>query len=58
MKYAKIHPFALQEIFDLLEDGYRVIDSHDNDDCFTVFIMNDDDNTKFFDFDYIEEEDE
>lgn len=58
MKYAKIHPFALQEIFDLLEDGYRVIDSHDNDDCFTVFIMDDDDKTKFFDFDYIEEEDE
>ena len=63
MKKIAIHEFALMEMIGLLEQGHHCAYSEDCGDYFTVLITNDDGHMdekdikdRFFDFDYVEEE--
>lgn len=64
MKKIAIHPFALMEMIDLLEQGYHYAYEEDCGDYYTVLITNDNGEMeekeikdRYFDFDYVEVED-
>lgn len=65
MKKIAIHEFALDEMIDLLENGYHCVYSKDNGDYFTVLLTNDngkmdekDIRDRHFDFNYVEDEED
>ena len=62
IKYFKINELALNEIFELLQNGYHVAYTDDNGDYLTICITDDNGNMRdgeitdrFFDLEYVEE---
>jgi hypothetical protein len=65
MKKVATHEFALMEMIELLEHGYHMAYCDDYGDYFTVVLTNDngemdekDIKDRFFDFEYVEVEEE
>lgn len=65
MKKIAMHEFALDEMIDLLEQGYHCAYTKDNRDYFTVLLTNDngkmaekDIKDRHFDFNYVEDKEE